>query len=509
MSDWFNDIPNKDENVPATPDTPDQPEQPTSGDAESTPVSATDSADTAAADSTAAAPDAVEPPKAPTWGSWQSGQQTSSWGTQQSGYTPYGQPSSYGQSSYGQQPAYTTPQQPQNNTYGWQTSPSPAGDGKPPKKKKNAAAAVIAVLGVVCAATIVTLSVLLATAVQDNGPQTSGSGTTTSQDASKTSSGSHTDLNLDIQPEAEEGLSTAAIVQKNLDSTVQLTMYDNSTSASGAASGIVLSEDGYIITNRHCVINEDVTPERQFSRIDVTMYDGTVYENAEIVGTDSYTDLAVIKVDATGLTPAEFGDSTALNLGDRVVALGNPGNLGWTPTQGIISGLARDVYEDTGYAIKCLQTDAAINPGNSGGPLLNTSGQVIAINSAKIVAEGYEGLGFAIPINEAKPLLEDLIQYGYVKGRVMLGITGLTTSYGFQILSFNEDSVFNGTRAQRGDVITHIDGVEVKDHAAIGTELAKHSVGDQISITLLRFDSRTGLQTEVTVDVTLQEARGS
>lgn len=107
----------------------------------------------------------------------------------------------------------------------------------------------------------------------------------------------------------------------------------------GAASGIVLSEDGYIITNRHCVINEDVSPERQFSRIDVTMYDGTVYENAEIVGTDSYTDLAVIKVDAAGLQPAEFGDSTALNLGDRVVALGNPGGLGWTPTQGIISGL--------------------------------------------------------------------------------------------------------------------------------------------------------------------------
>ena len=156
-----------------------------------------------------------------------------------------------------------------------------------------------------------------------------------------------------------------------------------------------------------------------------------------------------------------------------------------------------------------MRSNAAINPGNSGGPLLNTSGQVIAINSAKIVAEGYEGLGFAIPISEAKPLLEDLIQYGYVKGRVMLGITGRTTSYGFQILSFNEDSVFNGTRAQRGDVITHIDGVEVKDHAAIGTELAKHSVGDQISITLLRFDSRTGLQTEIVVDVTLQEARGS
>ena len=499
MSDWFNDNPSKEENSSAVPEAPEQPVTESIGDA---PVSAADVPENTAADSAADAPGAVEPPKAPTWGSWQSGQQTTSWGTQQNGYTPYGQ-------SYGQQPAYTTPQQPQNNTYGWQTTPTPSGDGKPPKKKKNAAAVVIAVLGVVCAATIVTLSVLLATAVQDNGPQTSGSGTTTSQGSSKTPSGTHTDLNLDIKPEAEEGLSTAAIIQKNLDNTVQLTMYDGSTSASGAASGIVLSEDGYIITNRHCVINEDVSPERHFSRIDVTMYDGTVYENAEIVGTDSYTDLAVIKVDAAGLQPAEFGDSTALNLGDRVVALGNPGGLGWTPTQGIISGLTRDVYEDTGYAIKCLQTDAAINPGNSGGPLLNTSGQVIAINSAKIVAEGYEGLGFAIPISEAKPLLEDLIQYGYVKGRVMLGITGRTTSYGFQILSFNEESVFNGTRAQRGDVITHIDGVEVKDHAAIGTELAKHSVGDQISITLLRFDSRTGLQTEIVVDVTLQEARGS
>lgn len=129
-----------------------------------------------------------------------------------------------------------------------------------------------------------------------------------------------------------------------------------------AASGIVLSEDGYIITNRHCVINEDVSPERQFSRIDVTMYDGTVYENAEIVGTDSYTDLR----SSRWMPPAcSLRNSVIPPRLTSAIAWWRwaiRAALGWTPTQGIVSGLTRDVYEDTGYAIKCLQTDAAINP---------------------------------------------------------------------------------------------------------------------------------------------------
>ena len=288
-------------------------------------------------------------------------------------------------------------------------------------------------------------------------------------------------------------------------------MYDGSTSASGAASGIVLSEDGYIITNRHCVINEDVSPERQFSRIDVTMYDGTVYENAEIVGTDSYTDLAVIKVDAAGLQPAEFGDSTALNLGDRVVALGNPGGLGWTPTQGIISGLTRDVYEDTGYAIKCLQTDAAINPGNSGGALINKYGQVVGITSAKLSGNAFgsatvEGMGFAIPINTAKDIVDELIQNGYVSGRPSIGITGQNVESadgkvsGVQVYSIDSRAKAASEGLQVGDVITAVDGTPTPDMDKVNELKQDKKAGDKLTLSVYRIS--TGKTLNITITLT-------
>lgn len=133
--------------------------------------------------------------------------------------------------------------------------------------------------------------------------------------------------------------------------------------------------------------------------MDVTTYDGTVYENATIVGADEYTDLAVIKVGAANLTPAEFGDSTALQLGETVVAIGNAGGLEYSVSKGIVSGLDRDVYENSDYAIKCVQVDAAINSGNSGGPLLNNRGQVVGVNSAKMRTElGYENMALPFPL---------------------------------------------------------------------------------------------------------------
>ena len=173
-----------------------------------------------------------------------------------------------------------------------------------------------------------------------------------------------------------------------------------------------------------------------------------------------------------------------------MVAIGNPGGLSWTVTQGIISGLARDVYEDTGYALKCLQTDAKINPGNSGGPLINSAGQVIAINSAKIVATGYEGIGFSIPINEAQGILNDLAKYGRVTGRVSIGITGKTITTigfeGFRIHEIRSYSPLNGTKARVGDIITHVNGVRTKTYAELRTELVKGKVGDMITLTLIR-----------------------
>lgn len=450
----------------------------------------------------------------------------SSWGNP---YTPPAQQTSYTGSNT-QMPGGYTPQG-GYNPYSWHTPPhgtAPQGssptppDGKPPKKKRNKSNIVIALLAVVCGATIITLSVLLALSMN-------GGGSTLPTTSSSTSSEPQGDPNaptLDITSKEPDdgGLSAKAIVNMNLDSTVVITMYtksqgnifgfggDSGTTLveTGGASGIILSADGYIITNYHCVYDEDTGVA--FDRIDVTTYDGTVYEGAQIIGADSDTDLAVIKVNAANLNVAEFGDSSKLAIGDRVVTLGNAGGLAWSASQGIVSGLARDVYEDTGYAIQCLQTDAAINPGNSGGPLLNDAGQVVGINSAKIAAEGYEGLGFSIPISEAKPIIDDLMQYGYVRGRVMLGITGQQVDQpgyeGFMIRSIESGSVLENTSAQVGDIITHVDGVRVETYTEMRSELTKHAVGDTITLTLMRVDSRTGQTVSFDVTCQLGESQG-
>ncbi len=413
-------------------------------------------------------------------------------------------------------PSEPTPQPiPPYAQYGWQNYTPP-----PPKKRGGGAAVAIAV---VCVAVVAVLGILLASAYRglDLGgvlPSDGDEGVTDS-----TPEEDKPTLNIVEPVDGADGLTTREIVKQNIDSTVLITIYENTVTMgngfpfgqdqweseeqeSGSASGIVMSADGYIITNWHCVINEET--DEPFARLDVTTYDGTVYENATVVGADSSTDLAVIKVDATDLQPAVFGDSTALELGDRVIAIGNAGGLGWSATQGIVSGLARDVYEDTGYAIKCLQVDAAINPGNSGGPLFNALGQVVAVNSAKIVASGYEGLGFAIPINEAKEIVDKLIENGYVTGRVSLGIQGQTYSdayyQGFLIYSIEEDSPLRDTNAQKGDLITAVDGETVTDYATLRAALAKHEVGDTVTLTLLR--SRSGSVKSYNVDVTLKEA---
>lgn len=415
---------------------------------------------------------------------------------QQGGYNPYGN---------WQRIPPQQPNMPPNNH-----PPS-----KPPKKKKGATIA-IATLSVVCAAAIITLSVLLAVALNDNSLKQNN--TSPGNTTSTTSNANAPALNIAENDPDAMGLSTPSIVGKNLDSTVVITVYDRRTSfygggtqlvEVGAASGIVMSADGYIITNWHVVINEQTG--RTFERVDVKTYDGTVYENAEIIGADKDTDLAVLRVAAAKLSVPEFGDSSALRLGDKVVAIGNAGGLTWTTTQGIVSGLARDVYEDTGYAIKCLQVDAAINPGNSGGPLLNAQGQVVGVNSAKIVAQGYEGLGFSIPIKEAKVIVDDLVKYGYVKNRVMLGVTGVDIAQpgyeGFQIREISKGSCLEGTKAQVGDIITKIGNTTIKTGTELRSELSKFKVGDKVTITLMRVDSN-GARDYFTINVTLTEFNG-
>lgn len=453
-------------------------------------------------------------PSAPTWNT-----ETTSWGAPETPVYPAADqsetPNSGYQNGYGTQGNYAP--------YGWQTSyqqPAPP-PPKPPKKKKSATGIIIGILGVVCAATIVTLSVLLALAAGETGtPTASGSGSGTTNQGGNEGNPNAPTLEL-TDEQLDGGLPTNQIVAKNIDSAVVLTMYQQQQTfenfyvpsdglkVAGGASGIVMTADGYIITNWHCVVNESTG--EPFARIDVTMHNGTVYEDAKVIGADQTTDLAVIKVDAKDLQVPQFGDPSKLNLGDRVVTIGNAGGLAWTVTQGVLSGLARDVYDDTNYAIKCLQVDAAINPGNSGGPLLNSSGQVIGINSAKITGEDYDGLGFSIPIDEAKKVIDDLLKYGFVKGRIMLGIEGQTIKYvgyeGFQITKIQDTSVFKGTNARIGDIITHINGVRVKSYEELRTELLKNKIGDTVSITLMRLDSRTGRETTLKAEVTLVEAK--
>lgn len=404
----------------------------------------------------------------------------------------------------------TPPVYPTGNTY--YTAPTPP---QPPKKKGNG---LLVALAIICAVAVVASVVFLGIGLMADDPDVPPiDNSDVDNAASEVINDNAPSLEITNWDDNDGGLSNKEIVNRNFNATVVITTYlknssfnfgESALSEAGGASGIIMSKDGYIITNWHCVIDEDTG--KPFDRIDVMTYDGKTYQGAKVIGADESTDLAVIKIDAKDLTAAQFGDSSTLAVGDRVVALGNAAGLSWTATFGYVSALARDVYDDTGYAIKCLQVDAAINPGNSGGPLLNNQGMVVGINSAKIAASGYEGLGFSIPINEAKTVLDALLKYGYVKGRVALGIMGQTVSSGmyngFLITSIEKGSCFEGTSAVAGDLIVAVDGVDVKDYGSLRSELAKHKVGDQVTVKLLR-SSRNGQVASYTVKVTLKEQK--
>ena len=280
---------------------------------------------------------------------------------------------------------------------------------------------------------------------------------------------------------------------------------DSGVSPTSEGSGIIATSDGYIITNAHVVEGAD--------SLKVITSDNQVYE-AELIGSDTMTDLAVIKVDATGLTAAEFGSSSDLQVADPVIAIGNPGGLSSTVTVGYVSALDRPVTSsDTGYTMNCIQTDAAINPGNSGGALVNMYGQVIGINSSKIVAEGYEGLGFAIPIDTAQPVINDLKEYGYVKDRAMLGISGQylddwsANFYGLPSGMYVADVTNTSvTEAgiRKGDVITQIDDTDITSANTISNYIMDKKPGDTVTLSVTR-----GLTGETfTCEVTLTESTG-
>lgn len=252
----------------------------------------------------------------------------------------------------------------------------------------------------------------------------------------------------------------------------------------GAGSGVVITSDGYIITNNHVIEGA--------STVTVSMNDGTAYP-AEVIGSDAESDLAVLKIDATDLTPAVVGDSSKLVVGEEVIAIGNPlGSLGGTVTNGIISALARQVTID-GTEMTLLQTNAAVNPGNSGGGLFNLAGELVGIVNAKSSGSGIEGLGFAIPSSIASQVVEQLINYGYVRGRVSLGISYMDISDSYTAMMYRVntlgvyilESEYND-ELKIGDRVTAVDGTEVTYGSDIKAILKDHKVGDKITLTVVR-----------------------
>lgn len=303
-------------------------------------------------------------------------------------------------------------------------------------------------------------------------------------------------------PAAEAGgLSPAAIFEQAKSQVVGVTTevtYQNffgmTTSSAVSGSGFILSEDGYILTNYH------VIETAYANNLDVTvmLYDGTKY-TASIVGFEADNDVAVLKIDAEGLSAVSFGDSDALTMGETVYAVGNPlGELAYSMSTGTISGLDRVITtEESVEGINMFQIDAAVNPGNSGGPVYNSRGGVVGIVTAKSGATNAEGLGFAIPINDAESIADDLMTKGYVTGKAYMGVrlderyNSMYAQYYNMPLGAYVYSVDSGSAAERaglqaGDIITKIGDTEITSYTGLRGALRGFSAGDTAPVTLYR-----------------------
>ena len=330
---------------------------------------------------------------------------------------------------------------------------------------------------------------------------------------------------LEIEEIPQDGMMTPnQVYEKVKHSVVAVVTYgqgsDLTDSPISSGSGIVFSEDGYIVTNSHVIGDSNQYPVKVvFTGQDENEEDQEY--PAQIVGYDKRTDIAVLKIDAAGLTPAEFADSDQLKVGDTVLSLGNPGvageNFTNTLTKGMVSAVNRTVTMSS-INMQYIQTDAAINPGNSGGPLLNSDGAVVGINAAKITTTEIEGICFAIPTNIAKDVINDIVKNGYVSDRVRLGVTirGLSSyeaemynvPQGLVIVGFSSDSEIPSKGAEIGDIITAINGVNTTSSNTLYNELEKFKAGEKVKLTIYRQASGSQRARTFEIEVTLLEDRG-
>ena len=283
----------------------------------------------------------------------------------------------------------------------------------------------------------------------------------------------------------------------------------SSSTATASGSGIIISEDGYILTNNHVVSSSSSESNSYYQitdagKVTVTLFgDETEYE-AKIVGQDEQTDLAVIKIEKTGLTKADFADSDSVKVGEFAMAVGNPVNMNSTVTTGIVSAVNRKITDSDGKTYTCIQTDAAINSGNSGGALVNSEGKVIGINTLKLSGTGIEGIGFAIPINSTTDITSQLIQYSKVK-RPFIGISGIDLNAetaktynlveGVYVKSVEDFSAAEKAGLKAGDVIIEVEGKSIKTMNELNEVKNSHKIGDELKLKI----NRNGTEKEITL----------
>ena len=287
-----------------------------------------------------------------------------------------------------------------------------------------------------------------------------------------------------------------------------------SSTSKATGSGVIISKDGYILTNNHIIDTSSSTSSQYYTVSDANKVLVYLYEEdnpveAEIIGSDSVTDLAILKIDRDDLTPAEIGDSDSVQVGEFAMAIGNPLDMRNTVTSGIISGVNREIEDDNGTMYTLIQTDAAINAGNSGGALVNADGKLIGINTLKMSGTGIEGMGFAIPINSTLDISEQLISTGKVK-RPYIGISGTDVSetlseyynipVGIYVRSIQSDGPAKSSDLKPGDVIVKFNGEKVETMSQLNKKKNDCKIGDEVTLTV----SRGGEEVDVKVTLTEQ-----
>lgn len=447
----------------------------------------------------------------------------------QYGYYQQG-PYNYSQRGYGYPPNMPPQYNNQNFQYSQKTANEekyayPVNDSeKQETAKKNKTPKVIGIIvAVLC---VVLVGVLVAIALDNSEEVTAGNNEPGySEDVSENVEEFETSASPATEDKASsDGMMTPKEIYQNIHpSSVGILVYNKSKMLSSEGSGVFFQEssDGkytYILTCAH-VIKEEA------GKIRVQTYDSEEYD-AEIVGYDARTDIGVIRIEQTGFDLAEIGDSSQISVGDYIYAIGNPGGVEFANsfTDGIVSALDRPVNSSsTGYTTECIQHTAAINPGNSGGALVNSFGQVIGINSMKIVADEYEGMGFAVPSSVFIKIVNEIMANGYVSNRPKLGITYLPASeyknYGMfvaikelpagsiVIYNISADSALTDTDVKVGDMIVSVDGTPLDDPSYLSEYIENSDVGDTITLGIIRINEDYSYE-EFDVQVKLVEDRG-